>query len=144
MVMKKRKMPPHIVLPNGMWRFVKKGAKSVSSLTKPKRPKKTKRKGVNYMARRRSTRKSYRRSSGLGSNKLMNGFFPVSGFIQKALVGAAASELSEAVAPKIIPYQNLAVAGAVGGVPGVAGAFLMNMLQGKGVTNSTNTSITFY
>jgi hypothetical protein len=28
--MKKRKMPPHIVLPDGRWRFVKRGSKKIS------------------------------------------------------------------------------------------------------------------
>lgn len=142
MVKKKRKMPAHIVLPNGMWRFVKAGAKKVSSLRKPHKSKRTRR--VNIMARKRYSRKSSRRSSGMGGGKLMHGFLGLPPMIQKALVGAAASEISEAVAPKVIPYQNLAVAGIVGGLPGVAGAFAMNMLQGKGVTNATNTGITFY
>lgn len=142
MVKKKRRMPAHIVLPNGMWRFVKAGAKKVSSLRKPKAPKRTRR-GL-IMARR--SRKSYSRkgSSGMGGGKLMNGFFPTHGLLNKVLVGIAASEISESVAPKVIPYQNLAVAGIVGGLPGVAGAFAYNMLQGKGATNATNTGITFY
>lgn len=141
-MVKKRRMPAHIVLPNGMWRFVKAGAKKVSSLKKPSRPKRTRR--VNIMARKRYSRKSIRRSSRMGGGKLMSGFIGLPPIFQKALVGAAASEISEAVAPKVIPYQNLAVAGIVGGLPGVAGAFAMNMLQGKGVTNATNTAITFY
>ena len=94
------------------------------------------------MARRRS-RKSYsRKGSSMGGGKLMNGFFPTHGLLNKVLVGIAASEISESVAPKVIPYQNLAVAGIIGGLPGVAGAFAYNMLQEKGATN--NTGITFY
>jgi len=143
MVKKKRKMPAHIVLPNGMWRFVKAGSKKVSSLTRPKKPKQVKRRGL-IMARR--GRKSYSKkgSSGMGGGKLMNGFFPTHGLLNKVLVGIAASEISESVAPKVIPYQNLAVAGVVGGLPGIAGAFAMNMIQGKGVTNAQNTGLTFY
>lgn len=140
-MVKKRRMPAHIVLPNGMWRFVKAGTKKVSSLRKPKRSKRTRR-GL-IMARR--SRKSYsRKGSSMGGGKLMNGFFPMHGMLNKVLVGIAASEISEQVAPKVIPYQNLAVAGIVGGLPAVAGAFAFNMLQGKGATNATNTGITFY
>ena len=98
------------------------------------------------MARRRTTRRrTARRTSLVSGGKLMNGYFKLPQFIQKALVGVALSEVSEQMAPKIVPYQNLAVAGAVGGLPGVAGAFLFNMIQGKGVTNATGvTGITFY
>lgn len=138
---KKRKVPAHIVLPNGMWRFVKKGAK-VSNLTKPKKPKRTKKRSVGFMARRK---KSYsKKGNSVSGGKLMNGFFPMKGVLNKVLVGIAASEISEQMAPKVIPYQNLAVAGVVGGLPAVAGAFAFNMLQGKGATNATNTGITFY
>jgi hypothetical protein len=107
--------------------------------------KKLKRRTSN-MARRRTTRKrTARRSSSLVSGgKLMNGIFKVPVVFQKALLGLAVSEVSEQMAPQVVPYQNLAVAGAVGGLPGVAGAFLFNLIQGKGVTNTTGTGITFY
>lgn len=98
------------------------------------------------MARKRTTKRrtTRRASSLLSGGKLMNGIFKVPGVFQKALLGLAVSEVSEQMAPKVVPYQNLAIAGVVGGLPGVAGAFLFNMLQGKGVTNTTGTGITFY
>jgi len=52
-----RRLPAHIVLPNGMWRFVKgKGSKA--------RTRKTKRKGERMA--RRGKRRSSRKSSGMG------------------------------------------------------------------------------
>ena len=99
---------------------------------------------VSTMARRKTRVTRRRRASSSLNNKLMNGVFPMKGLISQALAGIAVSEVSEQVAPKVIPYQNLIGAGLVGGLPGVAGAFAFNMLQGKGVTNTQGTGITFY
>ena len=63
--MKKRKMPAHIVLPNGMWRFVKAGAKKAKSRVKSIRVKTKRKRGV-YMAKKRHSR----RSSGFGGLRL--------------------------------------------------------------------------
>jgi len=106
----------------------------------PKR--KTRKRSSTMVKRKRVARR--RSSSLLSGGKLMNGVFPAKGIISKMLAGLALSEISEQVAPKIVPYQNLIVAGAVGGLPGVAAAFGFNMLQGKGVTNTSGTGITFY
>lgn len=54
--MVKRRMPPHIVLPNGMWRFVKSGSKAA---------RKTKSRG-GKMARKGSRRGGRRRGGGGG------------------------------------------------------------------------------
>ena len=51
----KRRMPPHVVLPNGMWRFVKRGTKTHSK-RKPK---------VIHTARRHYARRAYHRSRGI-------------------------------------------------------------------------------
>ena len=117
-----------------------------NKVSSPVKRKLKKRRASNMVRRRTTRRRTARRSSSLVSGgKLMNGYFKLPQFIQKALVGVAVSEVSEQMAPKVVPYQNLAVAGAVGGLPGVAGAFLFNMIQGKGVTNATGvTGITFY
>jgi len=62
---RKRKLPPHIVLPNGQWRFVKSGAKKKSFGVSSIRRKTIKKRRYNVMARRK---KSYRRGGGgLGS-----------------------------------------------------------------------------
>ena len=108
---------------------------------KPKRTKSKRisRGGVSMAKRGRKSRSS----GGMGGGKLMNGFFKPKGFLAAALIGAAAAEVSEAVAPQVIPYQNLAVAGIVGGLPGVVGSYALNMIQGKGTSifgSSTKTS----
>ena len=105
-------------------------------------PKRKRKRSSTMVKRKRVTRR--RSSSLLSGGKLMNGVFPAKGIISKMLAGLALSEISEQVAPKVVPYQNLIVAGAVGGLPGVAAAFGFNMLQGKGITNTQGTGITFY
>lgn len=131
----KRKMPAHIVLPNGMWRFVKSG-------TKVKR-KKT---GVSQMARRRrTTRRVYttrarrRSSGGFGGSKLTRGIFPVKGIIASALIGAGIATLQEKFLPQMIPYQSAVLGFAVGGIGGGIGAFSKSMLSG-----TTGTAISNY
>ena len=74
-----RKLPPHIVLPNGQWRFVKRGSKRVGSTRK-----------VLSMRRRRgrSRRRVYtarrRRYSGGGGMKI-----PMKGILTPIIAGAA-------------------------------------------------------
>ena len=83
--MKKRKMPPHIVLPNGQWRFVKRGTKTS--------------KGKRRRMSMPKFRRGYRRHGGMALKSLMKGF----------IIGAVAG----AVAPKV-PMLNTLPAGAVG------------------------------
>lgn len=109
---KSKRLPPHIVLPNGMWRFVKRG-------------KKTKRRGAKVARRRyRASARRRRSSSGLGGGKLMRGLFPVRGLVAGALVGIGAAMLQQRFLPQVIPYQGAAAGFVVGGIPGAAAAFL--------------------
>lgn len=110
----KRRMPAHIVLPNGMWRFVKRGSSSRKA-----------RRSVRKVARRRGyarrfgryygrARRSYRRSGGL------------MGMLKPVLFGGVATYASDKFAPQVIPMQGLA-AGAAGGYvarKGINGAIL--------------------
>lgn len=118
---KRRALPPHIVLANGMWRFVKRGTKKVKKITV-----KHKSRGFSKMARRRYSRR--RGSSGnlFGGKRLL----PVSGMIAAALLGAGAATLSEKIIPQVIPYQGAAIGFAVGGVGGAVGALARDMLKG--------------
>lgn len=126
--MSKRKMPKHIVLPNGMWRFVKSGTKTTTKRAKVVRKRKAR--GGFIMKRR-----SKGRSAGIGGVKLSRGMIPVSGIVAAALLGAGASTLQEKVLPQFHPLQGVAVGFAVGGVGGAAGAYVRNMLGGG--TSST-------
>jgi hypothetical protein len=123
MAKKKRRMPNHIVLPNGMWRFIKGKAKTIKRKAKRIRVK-TKRRAVR-MARRRKSK-----SFGGGGSKLSRGLFPVHGIVASALIGAGAATLQEKFLPQMIPYQGEAIGFAVGGVGGAAGAFARSMLKG--------------
>lgn len=76
-----RKLPPHIVLPNGMWRFVKKGRTTTRS----------KKRVVNTARYRRRTRRRVgrvysrrRRYSGGGGMKI-----PMKGILAPIIAGAA-------------------------------------------------------
>jgi hypothetical protein len=70
--MSKRKLPPHIVLPDGRWRFVKRGK---GKTTVSRRVKTTRRKGRKvYMARKRSYS---RRGRGGGLGSIMSLLIPV-------------------------------------------------------------------
>ena len=108
---KKRRMPAHIVLPNGMWRFVKRGA---SRIVKRARRVRAKRKlGGFSMARRRYSRRSYgaRRR---GRSRGMFGLGRIS--IKGILFGAAAAYASQQFAPQVVPYQDTLAGAAVGKV----------------------------
>ena len=123
----KRKMPAHIVLPNGMWRFIKSGAKTaVTKKAKATTKRKRKSTGGLTMAKRG------RKSRGGGSSKgLMKAIFPVSGIIAGALIGAGAATLQEKVLPQYHPLQGTAAGFVVGGIPGAVGAFARNALAGN-------------
>lgn len=130
----RRRMPAHIVLPNGMWRFVKSGSRKLK-----------KSRGVS-MVRRRSRRAYARpraRSRGITSNKLMKGIFPVGGIIASALVGAGIATLQEKFLPQMIPYQSALAGFAVGGVGGAAGALARDMVKG-GTSAVGNGGVTGY
>lgn len=134
MVKKKRRMPPHIVLPNGMWRFVKRGTKSVArKVSRRKKTNKPKRR-VSTMARRRRAYTRSRRSSPRRGISLMKGIFPVGGLIGSVLIGAGVSALQARFLPQVIPYQGAAAGFAVGGIGGAAGALIGDMLGGNATT----------
>jgi len=74
-----RKLPPHIVLPNGQWRFVKRGSRGVG----------TKKRKVVHMARRRRSygrRYSAPRRRGGGGRMRLGG---MKGLITPIAAGAA-------------------------------------------------------
>lgn len=125
----------------GLGEYSKKSINKVyASVSKPKKPKRSKRKrtrGVFMAKRRRTSKKS---SSFGGGNKLMNGFIQPKGIIAKALLGIAVSELSDSFAPQMVPYQGAILAGIVGGVPAAAAAYGVNTLQGKNVKNVSSVS----
>ena len=141
---KARRMPAHIVLPNGMWRFVKRGSKARSSARRIKTraiTKRPKRSGF-VMARRR--RRVSRRRSGpkIGGFNLMRGIIPVRGIVASAIIGVGASMLAQRFAPQVLPQQNLIIAGAVGGLPGAAAAYF---LGGAGAVGGLGSGgITYY
>jgi hypothetical protein len=68
--MVKRKLPPHIVLPDGRWRFVKRGSKNVSK-RKSHRMGKTMAKG--------RYRKHYSKARGFLGGGMMHKLIPVAG-----------------------------------------------------------------
>lgn len=123
-----RKMPAHIVLPNGMWRFVKRGGRKT-------RTKATRSKPMSRYRRRygRKHRRGGSRGLGLGGilNKgLIGKMAPgVLGLALGAGVGYYSAELSNAV-PVNIPYKQPIVAVAGGGIPGLVGMFLRGGMGG--------------
>jgi hypothetical protein len=94
-------MPPHIVLPNGMWRFVKKGSK------KGRTARKITRRNV-YMARRRSFRRarSYARRArgGKGSG----------GSVTKNAIDGVIVGIAQTALPDVLPMQDALIALGVG------------------------------
>lgn len=127
---KKRIMPAHIVLPNGMWRFVKRGAKKAKRSIKAHSPK-------HKTTRRLSMTKKYhkrgRKSSG---GSIMSGFFKPRGILGAALLGMGAAIIVEKFLPSM-PIAKTAAAGIVGGIPGIGGMFLLNSM-GSGTSNLAN------
>jgi hypothetical protein len=121
---RKRKMPAHIVLPNGMWRFVSGKSRTVK---RARRVKHRKARRLYTMAKRRYSR---RRSGGGGSRGIMGGIIKPKGLIAAIILGAGAATLAEKFVPQVIPYQNAAVGFAVGGVGGAVGALARDMLKG--------------
>ena len=124
----KRKMPRHIVLPNGMWRFIKgKGSSTVKK--RARRVKKQRKSGGFRMARRK--RVSHRGGGGMGLGGIT---------IKGILVGAGAATLSEKFLPAIIPYQSIAVGAGAGKIAksgmlsGAIGALARDYLKGGIVT----------
>jgi hypothetical protein len=103
---KKRKLPPHIVLPNGQWRFVKRGSKSART---------TRIRSVKTMARRRYGRKRSRGFSmgGIGSAFSFNNILKATVF---GAIGAYA-------APMLGQNQQTGaiIGGALGGGSGLIG-----------------------
>ena len=130
---KKRRMPKHIVLPNGMWRFVKSGTKAVSRKVRVKRARRRIR-GVVYMARRRRTHHRRGIMGGSGVNSL----------VRSALIGVGTAHFAGYV-PVNIPFKEEAAGAAgaylVGGkniksaAVGAAAVYVAKMLSG-GTTNA--------
>ena len=123
--MSKRKMPPHIVLPNGQWRFVKRGSKS---------SKKTRSKRGGFMSRR----KSGRRKGGMGG---------IMGLAMPFAIGAIAGAYSDKI--PLVNSMPPIVAGAAGGfiarrnikgaIAGAAGSYLASGYI-KGMTGNGSSS----
>lgn len=115
-----RKMPPHIVLPNGMWRFVKRGSKS----TRAHSPRK-------HTGGRMAKRKYNRRASGGGF-----GFGGgVGGTLKKVAIGAGAGIL-------VGGLLGVGAGFLLGGVPGAAGAYFAPQIKNaiSGVTGQVSYS----
>ena len=144
---KKRRLPSHIVLPNGMWRFVKSGSKKAKvNRVKVARKIRVKRKrGVFSMARFKKRRVSRGRMGGLvGRGSLMSGLVRPKGLLESALVGyAVADVINSPIAAPIqgIPFIDYAGAFATAGVGGVLGAAARNMLSGKPLIGGHGSSI---
>lgn len=106
-------MPPHIVLPNGMWRFVKKGSKKPKTMMEIASTKITRKQKASYfkkrlrsvrvMARGRRSRKHSRRGM-IGGG--------VSSLLKSALIGIGSAHVAGYV-PVQIPMKEEA-AGAIG------------------------------
>jgi hypothetical protein len=95
--MKKRKMPPHIVLPDGRWRFVKKG----KSKNKRNVVQMAKRRGrKRYFSRARSYARRARSIGGGGMTK---------NILDGLIVGVAQTAI-----PDFIPMQDPLIAVGVG------------------------------
>lgn len=100
-----------------------------------------KRKRAVTMARHR--KRTSHRSSGFGMGGMLgHGIIRPKGIIAQALLGAGAATLAENAIGQAIPYQNLAVGFAVGGVGGAAGAFARDAV--KGILNKGSTSSSVY
>ena len=128
--MVKRKMPAHIVLPNGMWRFVKSGSKKAKAAVKRVKHRKVKRKRTRRGVQMAKRRHSKRSSSGFGGKGIMKGLYTPKGIAASMLMGAGAATLAEKVLPNFIPMQNLAIGFVVGGVGGAAGVIARDALKG--------------
>lgn len=134
-------MPAHIVLPNGMWRFVKSGSKkakaSVTKRVKRRKVKVKRSRGVSSMAKRRFSKRSRSMISGSG------------GLAKSALIGIGAAHLAGYV-PFAMPYKEEA-AGAIGAyliggkniksaAVGAAAVFLTKMASGNSGTAQQSVS----
>lgn len=98
--MKKRRMPPHIVLPNGQWRFVKRGGRS-----------NIKRRNV-VMARRRN-RGGYRRSARRYYSRARGGR-KGGGSVTKNAIDGLIVGVAQTALPNVIPMQDPLIALGVG------------------------------
>lgn len=136
-MVKKRRMPAHIVLPNGMWRFIKSGSKKARTRSIKVKAKRKRTRGV-YMARRSKVRHS-KRGMGLGSITLK-------GIAAGAATGFAAEKTGMV---NSIPYGKYIAGAAVGKVAktgilsGVIGVVAYDMLKG-GLGGSTGGSLGNY
>ena len=93
--MTKRKLPPHIVLPSGMWRFVKRGGSTSQ--------------GKKRRSRNVAKRKSKRSGGGFGGfglNKLLT--------VKNVMLTVAGA----ALLPKVVPQVSPNIGGAIGGYMG--------------------------
>jgi len=93
-------MPPHIVLPNGQWRFVKRGTKSRGVRRKTR---------VVSVARRR---RSYRRYAGRA--RRFGGKFRGGGGNFKDILDGAIVGVAQTAIPDMIPMQDPLIAIGVG------------------------------
>ena len=107
----KRKMPRHIVLPNGMWRFIKGGSSGGKSRRKTR--------GV------RMGRRGYRRSRGGGGSFGGKGILRVGGFLGAAILGIGAAAVAKRfVGAPLGTFTGAATGFLVGGVPGAVGGWV--------------------
>jgi len=138
--MAKRKMPAHIVLPNGMWRFVK-GKSRASAKVRRARVARKRTRGVQMARYRKRARSSSKGMMGgiVHKGSLTSGLVRPSGILQQAILGAGAATLAEnSGLSNFSPYAKYVAGGAVGGIGGVAGVFLRDMLKGGKVGTSVS------
>jgi len=158
----KRRIPPHIVLPNGMWRFVKAGTKNIFRNKARKRRLKvfggrdvTEREFVSNgggLLSRRKHRKSYRTggisvarfkkkrkspSRGMGGLKIPS----VNKLAVIAAVAGGAVLLGGSILPNVDSKLKAAAAGfAVGGIPGAAIGYLGGQKIAQIISGATGSS----
>ncbi len=119
MTRRKRKMPPHIVLPNGQWRFVKRGSKRRTHHVKT--PHAATKRRVSSMGRYRKHPRGSRGGKkifGLSTRGLVGGLGMLG-----LIAGVMFKDQIAAARPVDIPMKDKAVAFALGGPAAVVLAF---------------------
>lgn len=130
-----RKMPPHVVLPNGMWRFVKRGSKASSSKARSKK----RRAAGGQMGKKKGYRGGGGKGGkilGLSTKGLLIGGLGILGVAAGALYGDQIAQMIQQKTGFSVPLGGYGVALAVGGPAAVAGKFVASGMGGSSASNS--------